>query len=59
MDLSHPELTVRRGKHTAPFCQSHHPRQGDIAAVAIHRPDRRDAVAGLTRLGWQPLDTTL
>ena len=50
-------LTVRRGKHTAPFRLGQDPRQGDIAAVAIHRPARQEAVGRLTRLAWRPLDT--
>ena len=47
-------LTVRRGTRTAPFYLGHAPRQGDIAAVAIHRPARQEAVARLGQLGWHP-----
>ena len=50
-------LTVRRGKQTTPFRLGQDPRQGDIAAVAIHRPARQQAVARLTRLGWRPIST--
>jgi hypothetical protein len=52
-------LAVRRGKRMAPFCLGYDPRQGDIAAVAIHRPARQNAVDHLTGLGWRPLDTAL
>ena len=47
-------LTVRRGMHTAPFNLGQDPGQGDVAAVAIHRPARPEAVARLARLGWHP-----
>ena len=50
-------LTVRRGKHTTPFRLGLDPRTGDIAAVAIHRPARQQAVARLNRLGWRPIGT--
>ena len=50
-------LTVRRGQRPAPFHLGHDPSQGDIAAVAIHRPARQAAVARRARLGWRPLDT--
>ena len=53
-DDSYVMLTVRRGKRPAPFSLGHAPRQGDIAAVAIHRPARQEAVARLVRLGWHP-----
>jgi len=47
-------LTVRRGKRPAPYYLGHVPRQGDIAAVAIHQPARQTAVSRLGRLGWHP-----
>ena len=57
-DLEDPYviLTVGRGKRPAPFHLGRAARRGDIAAVAIHRPARREAVARLVRLGWRPLD---
>ena len=47
-------LTVQRGKRPSPFYLGYAPRQGDIAAIAIHRPARQEAVARLVRLGWHP-----
>ena len=38
-------LTVRRGMHTVPFNLGQDPGQGDVAAVAIHRPARRQSPA--------------
>ena len=46
-------LTVRRGRRPAPFHLGHDPRPRDVATVAIHRPDRQEAIARLNRVGWR------
>jgi NhaP-type Na+/H+ or K+/H+ antiporter len=47
-------LTVKRGARTTPFHLAYQPRQGDIATVALHRPERQEAVDHLRRRGWHP-----
>ena len=50
-------LTVRRGKRATPFRLGYDPRPGDIAAVALHRPARQEAITSLGGLGWRPIGT--
>lgn len=45
-------LVVERGGTTAPMRESHRPRAGDQAHVAVHRPDRDQALSVLAQLGW-------
>ncbi len=47
-------LTTRRGKRPEPYRAGNVPRRGDVAVVALHRPDRTAAIERLARLGWQP-----
>ena len=48
-------LTLRRARQVLPMSWQLEPREGDVAAVAIHRPEGDAARAALRALGWEPL----
>jgi|TARA_B100002003_G_scaffold198251_1_gene188860 NhaP-type Na+/H+ or K+/H+ antiporter len=50
----HVMLTVCRGKRTALCHLGYEPQPGDVAAVALHRPARQNAIVHLARRGWTP-----
>lgn len=47
-------LAVRRGESWHPMHQRFETRKGDVAAVAIHAPERDAALEALRELGWGP-----
>ncbi len=49
-------LTVRRGERVVPMSLGYPPRAGDVTAVAIHVPERDEALALLAELGWSRAD---
>lgn len=46
-------LSVRRGKNVVPMSPALVPRDGDVALVAIHVPDRDEALRLLDEMGWR------
>ncbi len=46
-------VTLRRGRRVSPMRMGYEFRAGDVAAMAIHAPDHREAVETLERLGWR------
>jgi hypothetical protein len=48
-------LTRERNGRVAPMSLSVAPRKGDVAAVAIHRSKREEAMELLASMGWQIL----
>ena len=46
-------VSVSRGREVTPMYAAYQFRKGDVAAIAIHTPDRDEAMAVLERLGWQ------
>jgi hypothetical protein len=45
-------LAIRRGERAFPMSRDFQPRNGDIAAVALHEPDRDEALRLLGEMGW-------
>lgn len=45
-------LAVRRGERIAPMTLGYQAREGEIASVAIHGPEREEAYRLLAELGW-------
>lgn len=45
-------LTVQRSGRVRPMSADLKPREGDVASVAIHIPDRPEALAALAAQGW-------
>ncbi len=45
-------LAIRRGERAFPMSRGFQPRNGDIAAVAVHDPDRDEALRRLGEMGW-------
>jgi voltage-gated potassium channel Kch len=48
-------LTVERNGFARPMSMGLSPREADLATVAIHIPERRDALEALASLGWRPV----
>lgn len=50
-------LAVRRGERGRwlPMHRDHRLEVGDVAAIALHVPDRAKALTALAHLGWEPL----
>ena len=46
-------ISVTRGRQVTPMYVAYQFRKGDVAAIAIHTPDRDEALAALERLGWR------
>ena len=46
-------VTLTRGRRVSPMRKGYAFRAGDVAAVAIHAPDRTEAVETLARSGWR------
>ena len=46
-------VILRRGRRVSPMRMGYEFRAGDVAAMAIHAPDHREAVETLERLGWR------
>lgn len=46
-------VSVTRGRLVSPMQAAYRFRKGDVAAIAIHAPDREEALAELQRLGWR------
>ena len=46
-------VSVTRGRLVSPMHAAYRFRKGDVAAIAIHAPDRDEALAELQRLGWR------
>jgi NhaP-type Na+/H+ or K+/H+ antiporter len=51
-------LVLRRGKQALPMSPDLEPHPGDVAFVAIHRPEREDAHQALARWGWKRVEIT-
>jgi hypothetical protein len=49
-------LAVRRGERTSPMHDAFEPREGDVAAIAVHSAERDEAHALLDALGWRDLE---
>ena len=47
-------LCVARGKSTLIMHRGHEWKAGDVAAVALHRPDRESVHGALRALGFEP-----
>jgi hypothetical protein len=52
-------ITVRRGQRTEPMHAGFELRDGDVAAVAVHRAERAAAHAQLRVGGWLPHEVEL
>ena len=50
-------VAVTQGDRVFPMRMGHQLRQGDVAAIAIHKPDHAEAVQVLRRFGWHPVGT--
>jgi Trk K+ transport system NAD-binding subunit len=50
-------LTLRRGKRVWVMSPDLEPQPGDVASVAIHRPEREVAHERLVKWGWKPVQT--
>lgn len=48
-------LTIHRNGSVSPMTVPHAPKQGDMATVALHTPERDRALTVLSELGWQPV----
>ncbi len=48
-------LAIRRGEHTFPMSTTFKLKEGDVAAVAVHVPEREEALRALARRGWDEL----
>ena len=46
-------LAIRRGDAVFPMSSHHTPREGDVATIAIHEPDRAEAEEILAERGWE------
>ena len=46
-------LAVKREKDIVPMTLGYQLRDGDVASVAIHVPERDDAYRLLREMGWQ------
>lgn len=46
-------VSVTRGRLVSPMHAAYRFRKGDVASIAIHAPDREEALAELQRLGWR------
>ncbi|MFQ5513339.1 MAG: cation:proton antiporter [Myxococcota bacterium] len=46
-------LAIRRGSSAFPMWAGFTPRVGDRATLAVHKPERGEALAALRRIGWQ------
>jgi len=49
-------LTIERSGVARPMSMGLTPQPGDLAAVAIHLPERRDALEALGSLGWRVVE---
>jgi NhaP-type Na+/H+ or K+/H+ antiporter len=47
-------LAIRRGRITRPMSVDFKLRAGDVAAIAVHAPERAEAHRILRELGWEP-----
>jgi NhaP-type Na+/H+ or K+/H+ antiporter len=47
-------LAIRRGRSTRPMSVDFKIREGDVASVAVHAPEREEAHRILQQLGWEP-----
>jgi hypothetical protein len=50
----HIMMTVKRGSKVQPMIQKWPPKNGDIAGVLLHKPEREPALASLREQGWIP-----
>ncbi len=50
-------LAVRRGERAFPMSTAFKPREGDVAAIAVHVQEREEARRELAELGWQEQPT--
>ncbi len=50
----HIMMTVKRGTKVQPMSQKWAPKNGDIAGVLLHKPEREAALASLAAHGWIP-----
>jgi NhaP-type Na+/H+ or K+/H+ antiporter len=46
-------LTVRRGERVFPMSSGFKLREGDVAAIAVHVPEREEAHRLLAKMGWE------
>jgi NhaP-type Na+/H+ or K+/H+ antiporter len=46
-------LTVRRGERVSPMSSGFKLREGDVAAIAVHVPEREEAHRLLAEMGWE------
>ena len=46
-------LAVRRGERVAPMSAGFKFREGDVAAIAVHVPEREEALRLLAEMGWE------
>ena len=46
-------VSVTRGRLVSPMHAAYRFRRDDVASIAIHAPDREEALAELLRLGWR------
>jgi NhaP-type Na+/H+ or K+/H+ antiporter len=49
-------LTLERGSSARPMSMGLSPREDDLAWVAVHLPEAREALGALEALGWTPVD---
>jgi len=49
-------LSFRRGRATEPVTTKYRPKAGDRVAVAIHAPEREQALAALAARGWRAVE---
>jgi hypothetical protein len=54
LDERYVMLTVERDGATVVMDANWHSREGDRVAIAIHVPEREDAIRALGKKGWQP-----
>ena len=47
-------VSVARGRLVLPMHVGYQFRKGDVAAIAMHAPDREEALTALQRQGWSP-----
>ena len=50
-------VAVTRGNHVAPMRMGYQLREGDVAAIAIHKPDHAEATQVLRTFGWHAIGT--
>jgi xanthosine utilization system XapX-like protein len=49
-------LTLERGGSVRPMSMGLSPHEDDVASVAVHLPEFREAAGALQALGWSPVD---